>query len=221
MVPLPPAPVEDRSVTPVRVFIAGTDTDVGKTVAAAALTLGLDGVYWKPIQCGTDPETDRASVRRWTELPEDRFLEEVYTFQAPLSPHAAAALEGVDISLDRIVATPLPERRPLVIEGAGGLLVPLGGGAFVADLIAALKVPTIVVARTKLGTLNHTLLTISEIRRRGIPLLGVLLNGEENRGNHSAIEEIGGVRVLGRIGPLASITKSSLMESFRGIDLDG
>lgn len=207
-------------MTAVRIFVTGTDTDVGKTVASAVLTLGLDGSYWKPIQCGTEPETDREAVRRWTALAADRFLEEVYTFQSPLSPHAAAELEGVEISLDRICSAPLPGDRPLIIEGAGGLLVPLGGGRFIADLIQRLRVPTLVVARTRMGTLNHTLLTLSEIRRREIPLLGVLLNGEENEGNRRAIEEFGGVRVLGRIPVLPELSGPHLQEAFRAITLD-
>jgi dethiobiotin synthetase len=207
-------------VTLRRIFVTGTDTDVGKTVASAVLTLGLDGYYWKPIQCGTDPETDRESVRRWTGLPPERFLEESYSLQAPLSPHAAAAMEGVEISLDRILSNPLPRDRPLVIEGAGGLLVPIHRGALVADLIEGLEVPTLLVARTSLGTLNHTLLSISEIRRRGIPLLGVLLNGEENVSNHAAIEEYGRVRVLGRIPHLATLSRETFLDAFRRVEFD-
>jgi len=209
----------NSSVTPRRIFVTGTDTDVGKTVVAAALTLGLDGYYWKPVQCGTEPETDREAVQRWTELPPDRFLPESYLLRAPMSPHAAAALEGTEISLEPVLATPLPGDRPLIVEGAGGLLVPLNRDALIADLIENLGMTTVLVARTTLGTLNHTLLSISEMRRRSIPLLGVILNGEENVSNQEAIERYGGVSVLGRIPHLPSLSRGSLIEAYRGIDL--
>jgi dethiobiotin synthetase len=207
-------------VTPRRIFVTGTDTDVGKTVIAAALTLGLDGCYWKPVQCGTEPETDREAVQRWTELPPDRCMAEAYLLRAPLSPHAAATLEGTEISLERILATPLPADRPLIVEGAGGLLVPLNRNALVADLISGLEMTAVLVARTTLGTLNHTLLTISELRRRGIPLLGVILNGEENVSNRAAIKEYGGVKVLGRIPHLPSLSRASLLEALRGVEFN-
>jgi len=203
-----------------RIFVTGTDTDVGKTVVSAAITLGVDGYYWKAVQCGTVPETDQEAVKRWTGLPEDRFLPESYLLRAPMSPHAAAALEGVEISLARIVATPLPEDRPVIIEGAGGLLVPINGRALVADLIHSLQVPVLLVARTSLGTLNHTLLSISELRRREIPLLGVVLNGEEHESNRAAIEDYGGVRVLGRIPHLPTLSRDNLLAAFSRLELD-
>ncbi len=129
-----------------RLFVTGTDTGVGKTVVSAALTLGIDGYYWKPIQSGTMPGTmpettigtDTAQVRACTGLPEGRFLREAYSLTEPMSPHAAAERDGVEIELARVLATPLPSDRPLVIEGAGGLLVPINGEAFVIDLIEGL-----------------------------------------------------------------------------------
>jgi dethiobiotin synthetase len=199
------------------VFVTGTDTEVGKTVVAAALTLGLDAYYWKPIQAGLAPPTDTESVRRWTGLPEERFLTETYRLREPMSPHAAAELEGVEIELGRLLATELPTDRPVVIEGAGGLMVPLNRSTLMIDLAEALAVPVVLVARTSLGTLNHTLLSISELRRRSIPLLGVVLNGEEHESNRKAIEEYGAIRVLGRVPPLDAIDATSLRRAFAGL----
>ena len=200
-------------------FVTGTDTDVGKTVVAALLTLGLDACYWKPIQAGLEPFTDTDAVRRWTGLPGPQFLPEAYRLRAPMSPHAAAELEGVEIDVARIVNTELPSDRPVVLEGAGGLMVPLNEGALMVDLIGELRVPVILVARTALGTLNHTLLSVSELRRRSIPLVGVVLNGEEHESNRRAIEEYGDVRVLGRVPPLGVVDAASLRSAFEGLEL--
>lgn len=201
------------------VFVTGTDTDVGKTVVAAVLTLGLGAYYWKPIQAGLAPTTDTSSVRAWTGLPEERFLPEVYRLQEPMSPHAAAKIDGVEIDLAHILRTHLPTDRPSVVEGAGGLMVPLNATALVVDLVERFAMPVVLVARTGLGTLNHTLLSVAELRRRSIPLLGVVLNGAEHESNRSAIEEYGAVRVLGRVPPLEVIDAGSLQRVFAGLDL--
>lgn len=201
------------------VFVTGTDTDVGKTVVAAVLTLGLDAYYWKPIQAGLTPGTDTASVRTWTELPEARFLPESYRLREPMSPHAAAELEGVTIDLDRMVGTELPSDRPVVVEGAGGLMVPVNDEALIVDLIGRLGMPVVLVARTSLGTLNHTLLSVAELRRRSIPLLGVVLNGKEHPSNRRAIERYGEVRVLGRVPRMDSIGPAALRHAFAGLKL--
>ena len=202
-----------------RVFVTGTDTDIGKTVVSAALTLGLDAYYWKPIQAGLTAATDTECVRRWTGLPRERFLPEAYRLREPMSPHAAAEIEGLEIDVDGILATSLPTDRPVVVEGAGGLMVPLTRHALMVDLIGRMSVPVILVARTTLGTLNHTLLSLSELRRRSIPVLGVVLNGEEHESNLRAIEEYGGVQVLGRVPPLATIEAASLRGAFEALSL--
>lgn len=202
-----------------RIFVTGTDTDVGKTVVAAALTLGLDACYWKPIQSGLTPSTDTADVRRWTGLPDGRFVPEAYRLREPMSPHAAAEIDGVTIDVEHIVATELPADRRLVIEGAGGLMVPLNDTDLMIDLAARLGVPVVLVARTALGTLNHTLLSISELRRRSIPLLGVVLNGEEHESNRRAIERYGEVAVLGRVPRLDVLDAHSLRLAFEGLQI--
>lgn len=201
------------------VFVTGTDTDVGKTVVAAALTLGLDAYYWKPIQAGLVPSTDTADVRTWTGLPSGRFLPESYRLREPMSPHAAAELEGIEIDAERIVRTELPIDRPVVVEGAGGLMVPVNGETLIVDLIERMGMPVVLVARTSLGTLNHTLLSLSELRRRRIPMVGVVLNGEEHGSNRRAIETYGDVRVLGRVPPLDPVGPESLRRAFGGLEL--
>jgi dethiobiotin synthetase len=200
-------------------FVTGTDTDVGKTVVAAALTVGLDAYYWKPIQAGLTPSTDTGDVRSWTGLPEERFLPETYRLNEPMSPHAAAEIDGVEIDLTHLLATELPTDRPVIVEGAGGLMVPLNGSDLMIDVIARLAMPVVLVARTGLGTLNHTLLSVSELRGRSIPLLGVVLNGEEHESNRQAIEKYGAVRVLGRVPPLDVIDPDALRRTFDGLDL--
>ncbi|MGD8281776.1 MAG: dethiobiotin synthase [Gemmatimonadota bacterium] len=201
-------------------FVTGTDTDVGKTVVSATLTLGLDAYYWKPIQAGLTPSTDTADVRKWTGLPAERFLPETYRLREPMSPHAAAEIEGIEIDVDRILATELPTDRPVVVEGAGGLMVPMNRDTLMVDLISELGLPVVLVARTSLGTLNHTLLSVSELRRRSIPLLGVVLNGEEHESNRKAIEAYGEVRVLGRVPPLEALGPESLRRAFDGLELE-
>jgi dethiobiotin synthetase len=202
-----------------KLFVTGTDTGVGKTVVSAALTLGLDGYYWKPVQAGTEPMTDTAQVRAWTGLPPDRFIPESYVLREPMSPHAAAQLEGTRIDPERILGARLPSDRPVVIEGAGGVLVPLTETAFVVDLMAGLEARVVLVARSGLGTINHTLLSLAELVRRSVPVLGVVMNGPLHESNRVAIETYGRVRVLGSVPRCEVIDEASLRMIFRELRL--
>jgi dethiobiotin synthetase len=195
-----------------RIVITGTDTDVGKTVFAAALTGALDGIYWKPVQAGLDGDTDRDTVARLAGLPSDRILSEAYRFATPCSPHRAAAIEGVAIDPARL--TPPDTARPLVIEGAGGALVPLSPTLLFADLFAAWDAPVVIVARTSLGTINHSLLTIEALRARRLRLLGVAFIGDANEDSESTICTIGRARRLGRLRRLDPLTPASLAAAF-------
>ncbi|HXF55074.1 MAG TPA: dethiobiotin synthase [Hyphomicrobiaceae bacterium] len=203
--------------------ITGTDTDVGKTVFAAALVGALDGCYWKPVQCGLEPETDSAVVRRLSGLPADRVLPEAYRLALPASPHLAAERESIVIDPDRLV---LPQTgRPLIVEGAGGLMVPLTRNMLMIDLFARWRVPIILCARTKLGTINHSLLSIEALRRRDIPLHGIAFIGDEATGPEETIATIGAVRRLGRLPFLAPLDPARLAatfgEHFRALDFLG
>lgn len=204
---------------PRSVFVAGTDTGVGKTVVSAALVLGLDGYYWKPIQSGNDEPTDTDRVRAWTRLAEDRFLPEGYVLEAPMSPHASAALDGVTIDADRLAKTPLPSDRPMVVEGAGGLLVPLNDDVLLVDLIGDLGLPVVLVTRSGLGTLNHTLLSLGELDRRGIPVVGVAMVGTRHESNRRALEHYGGTPVIAEVPMLRTIDASTLAKTFSDITL--
>lgn len=186
------------------VFVTGTDTGVGKTVVAACLARAWRAGYWKPVQTGTaTADDDTATVVALAGLSSDHISAPAYALRAPLSPHAAAELEGVRITMDAIT---LPQTaHPLVVEGAGGLFVPLNDRDFMIDLMARLALPILLVARSTLGTINHTMLSLAALRSRGLPVAGVVLNGPPNAGNRVAIERFGQARVLAelpRVDPL-------------------
>lgn len=200
--------------SPLKAFITGTDTDVGKTVAAAVMAAGLSAFYWKPIQSGLAEPTDTERVRQWTGLPAAHFLPETWRLKEPLSPHASAALEGKRIRLSDFS---LPETAPeasLIVEGAGGLLVPINDQHYMLDLIEGLGLPVVLVVRSALGTINHTLLSLMALRGRGIPILGVVMNGPPNPGNREAIETYGRIPVIAEIPPLASLAPESIRQAF-------
>ncbi len=198
-------------------FVTGTDTDVGKTIVSAWLVARLDACYWKPVQAGNHPETDSAIVRRLTGVSLDRILPEAYVLPEPIAPHEAARRAGVVIDMQKLV--PPPCDRPLVVEGAGGLMVPLNDTALVIDLATELHLPIILVARSTLGTINHTLLSLEAIRRRGLTLAGVVVNGPETPHNRAAIERYGQVEVIAEIPWLDQLTPSALMAIEPELDL--
>jgi dethiobiotin synthase len=198
-------------------FVTGTDTDVGKTVVAAWLVARLGASYWKPVQAGIDPETDSDTVRRLAGVGPDRILPEAYVLPDPLAPHEAARRAGLAIDMAKLV--PPASDRPLVVEGAGGLMVPLGEQSYVIDLARDLDLPLILVARSTLGTINHTLLSLEAIRRRGLPLAGVIINGPETPHNRAAIERYGRVQIIAEIPRLDPLTTASLLAIEPEIDL--
>ncbi len=193
-------------------IVSGTDTGVGKTVFAAALAGAMGAHYWKPVQAGLDQETDSETVARLSGLPRNRILREAYEFSAPLSPHRAAELDGMAISR---AAFELPSVSPLVIEGAGGLMVPLRRDWLAIDLFADWQLPVILCARTGLGTINHSLLSIEALRLRDIPLLGIAFIGEANADSETTICTMGGVRRLGRLPRLPVLNAETLAAAFR------
>lgn len=195
-----------------RLIVTGTDTDVGKTVFAAALTEALDGCYWKPIQAGLDGGGDRDTVGALTNLPADRILPEAYRLTTPCSPHRAAEIDGVSIEPARLGVPPCS--GPLVIEGAGGALTPVTRSLLFADLFAAWEAPAVIVARTCLGAINHALLTIEALRARRLPILGVAFIGDANPDTEAVIAEIAGVARLGRLPHLRPLGRASLRAAF-------
>jgi dethiobiotin synthetase len=195
-----------------RFIISGTDTGIGKTAVSAMLTRALDALYWKPIQSGTEDGTDTQTVRSLTGLPADRFLPEKYILSQPLSPHRAAELDHTEIDAEDF---PLPRaNRTLIIEGAGGLLVPVTRQKLQIDLFATWKAPVILCARTGLGTINHTLLSVEALRSRDIPLHGLVFVGPDNADNMRTIADFAKARILGHMPHLNSINRAALQQVF-------
>lgn len=194
-------------------FITGTDTGIGKTIVSAILTKGLGATYWKPVQSGLQEETDTEVVKRLTDLPSSCFKPESYKLNEPLSPHASARIDGVHIDMDNF-RIPGYETDHLIVEGAGGVLAPLNDESLIIDLMVRLKLPALVVARSELGTLNHTLLTLEALEKRNIPVLGVVMNGPQNESNRKAIEYYGKTSVLAEIESLDELSPAVLQDEF-------
>ena len=200
---------------PDRFFITGTDTGVGKTTVSTLLCAALDAIYWKPIQTGTRAGSDRATVIRLASLPRNRTLPEVYRFAPPVSPHLAAERAGVRIDLRKIRLPQIPPRENLIVEGAGGALVPINSTQLMTDLMSHLGLSVLLVARTTLGTINHTLLSIAALRAARLDLRGVILSGKPNRESRRAIEHYGKIEVLGAVPPLKKMNRAIFCEIFR------
>ena len=196
-----------------RIVVTATDTDVGKTIFSAALAGALNGTYWKPVQAGLADGTDSETVLALSGLPRDRVLPEAYRLNTPASPHLAAAIDNVVIDTAQL-APPKSDRR-MIIEGAGGALVPLGGGLLFADMFARWGLDTVIVARTTLGTINHSLMTIEALRARKVPLLGIAFVGDANEDSEQTIAAIGHVKRLGRLPHLVPLNGDSLAAAFR------
>ncbi|RUU14500.1 ATP-dependent dethiobiotin synthetase BioD [Mesorhizobium sp. USDA-HM6] len=192
-------------------IITGTDTGIGKTVFSAGLAGLLGGFYWKPVQSGLDEETDSEVVARLSGLPAGRVLPEIYRLRAPLSPHRSAEIDDVAIEAAKLSLPHLP--GPLIIEGAGGLMVPLNRQTKFIDVFREWQLPVILCARTALGTINHTLLSIEALRARSIPLLGIVFIGKEMADNQRTITEFSGVPQLGRLPFLDPLTDETLKDA--------
>jgi dethiobiotin synthase len=195
-------------------FITGTDTGVGKTIVSALLCAGLNGIYWKPVQTGTREGTDTETVMRLAQLPRHRTLPEIYRFRPPVSPHLAARWAGVQIEL-RKIKMPAPVEGNLIAEGAGGALVPLNRTQLMTDLMRHLNLPVLLVARTSLGTINHTLLSLAALRASHLDVRGVIMVGKPNRDNNAAIEQYGKTRVVGTVPLLKKINRATLRAIFQ------
>jgi dethiobiotin synthetase len=191
-----------------KLVVTGTDTGVGKTVFSAGLAGLLDGFYWKPVQSGLDEETDSEVVAHLSGLPAGRILPEVYRLKMPLSPHRSAEIDGVAIEAAKLSLPDLP--GPLIIEGAGGLMVPLNRQTRFIDIFQEWQLPVILCARTALGTINHTLLSVEALRARSIPVLGIVFIGDRMVDTQRTIAEMGQVRVLGRLPLLQSLAPTVL-----------
>jgi dethiobiotin synthetase len=196
-----------------RLVVTGTDTGIGKTVFSAALTDALGACYWKPIQSGLDAETDSETVSRLGQIPPRRILPEKWRLNTPASPHLAAEIDKITLHPDEL--SPPETTLPLIIEGVGGLLVPLTRRQLLADVFARWQLPVILCARTGLGTINHTLLSLEAMRRRLIPVLGIAFIGDAHPDTEHIVVEMGRTRRLGRLPRLDPLTPDALRQSFR------
>ncbi|MHA6719387.1 dethiobiotin synthase [Sphingomonas sp. RS6] len=193
-------------------IVTGTDTGIGKTVFAAALAGALGARYWKPIQSGLDDGSDSERIAALSGLPAAHILPEAYRLVTPCSPHLAAEIDGVTID-PACLALPAVD-APLVVEGAGGALVPVTRGILYADVFARWGKPVVLVARTALGTINHSLLSIEALRSRGVPIHGIAFVGDAVEDSEATIAAIGKVKRLGRLPLLPELTRDALAQAF-------
>lgn len=208
-------------------FVTGTDTGVGKTVVSAALLHRFRAVprlrYWKPVQTGIEIDDDTAEVLRLSATPADRVLTDGVRLPRPLSPHLSARLAGSPISVAGLldVASRQSGEDRWIVEGAGGVLVPLNEGELMIDLMTVLGLPVVVVARSGLGTINHTLLTVEALRARALFVAGVVMVGPANPDNRIAIETHGRVTVVGELSTLDPLTPASLQAAAESLARGG
>ncbi len=196
-------------------IITGTDTGVGKTVFSAGLTAALGATYWKPVQSGLEDATDTDIVH---DLSGAEVLPEAYRLNMPASPHLSAEDMGVEIDLAQLA---LPQvDGPLVVEGAGGVMVPLNRQVFYLELFAQWKAPVVLVARTSLGTINHTALSLMALRNAGCDVIGVAFVGDPEPEVEQTIAQMCKTRHLGRLPYLSDLTRENLSDAFQTIDLD-
>jgi dethiobiotin synthetase len=191
-------------------FVSGIGTDVGKTIASAILVQALKADYWKPIQSGDLANSDSKKVKDLISHSDCNFFKETYQLRQPLSPHASAPLDGIEIDLQKFQ---LPESDNLIIEGAGGLLVPLNEKDTILDLIIKLDIEVILVSQHYLGSINHSLLTIDCLQKNNVKIKGIIFNGKENKATESIILSKTKVPFLGRINPLEKVTQESIKQA--------
>lgn len=199
------------------IFVTGTDTNVGKTIVSAAFTIALRGGgknvrYWKPVQTGIEADDDTRTVRQLAGCADREILDDGFRLEKPLSPHLSAKLAGMKITIEKIFEFLPAETNDdfWIVEGAGGVFVPLNDDDLMIDLMKRLDLPVVVAARSSLGTINHTVLTVEALRNRGLKILGVVMNGEPNTENREAIEHFGRVRVLAEMPTFKELTAESL-----------
>lgn len=191
-----------------RIMVCGIGTDVGKTVVSAILTKVFEGDYWKPVQSGDDTALDTTTIKSLLDAGKHCVHPAAYSLKAPLSPHHAASLEGIEIDVNAI--KPPLTSRPLIIEGVGGIRVPLTEEITTLDLFKKWQCGWIIVSKHYLGSINHTLLTVDALKREGVNILGLVFNGDINPYSESAIANIAKAPVLARLYPEEKITKNTI-----------
>jgi len=193
-----------------KIFVTAIGTDVGKTIVSSVLVEALKADYWKPIQAGLIPETDTQVVKRLISNSQSKIHPEAFVLKNAMSPHAAAALENVELTIDKIK---IPEtNNTIIIEGAGGLMVPLNEKEMVVDLIKKLDADVVLVIQNYLGSINHTLLSIELLKQKGVKVLGIIINGEKNSASEELILNYSGFKLLGRLNKETSFDKDVVLK---------
>ena len=189
------------------IAIAGIHTGIGKTIASAVIAEAIGADYWKPVQAGIE-ERDNLLLKQLLTNGMERVHDEAILLTEPMSPHAAAVIDQVEIDYTKF---PWPNTdKTLIVETAGGLLSPMSGTTTMADFIQHYRLPTILIAQNYLGSINHTLLTIEVIRKRGINLLGLVMNGRSNESSESFIEQYAGLPIIARIPHFETLNNENI-----------
>lgn len=198
-------------------FITGIGTGIGKTITSAVITEKLKADYWKPIQSGDLDQSDSLSIQNLISNPKTKIHPELYRLNQPLSPHLSAKLDGIEISLNKFE---LPQtNNNLIVEGAGGLMVPLNNQALILDLIKHLNIPVIVVSQNYLGSINHTLLTINTLKQHQINIKGIIFNGDANSESEDYILKYSSVEYLGSIPTFKQLNKENIVKAGKNLNL--
>jgi len=194
---------------PNSIAIAGIHTGIGKTIAAAVIAEAIGADYWKPVQAGTE-ERDSVIVKNLITNGEKRVHDEAVVLTSPMSPHAAAAIDGIEINFTKF-QWPSTEKI-LLVETAGGILSPMSDNTTMADFIQHYQMPAILIAQNYLGSINHTLLSIEVLKSRGIRLLGIVMNGIENKSSETFIEHYAQTQIIARIPHFEQLDNSSVIK---------
>ena len=198
-------------------IICGTDTDIGKTLISSFFVRGLNSFYWKPIQSGIESQTDSQTVKTLAQVSKDKIIKEAYVFTKPLSPHWAAEIDHETINFDMLR---LPKvNGPLIVETAGGLMVPLTRNFLQIDQIKQWNLPVILVCKSSLGTLNHTLLSIEALKRRNIEILGLVVNGEKHLDNPKTLVEFSGIPLITEFPHIKKMDSNNLDILWKELDI--
>ena len=199
-------------------IICGTDTDVGKTLISSFFVRGLKSFYWKPIQSGIETETDSQSILRLSGIKKEKILKEAYIFEKPVSPHWAAEIDRKKIDINLLNVPTID--GSIVIETAGGLMVPITRNFLQIDQIRKWNLPVIIVCRSSLGTLNHTLLTIEALKKRNIKILGLIINGEKHLDNPKTLREFSKLPIIAEFPRLNNIDKNNLDRLWQELNIE-
>lgn len=201
-------------------FVTGTDTDVGKSFVSACLSKALNALYWKPMQTGLNCDPgDTKSVQQLVSLSDNQIIPPLIELQEPLSPEEAAKRENITLDIEQLNLSLSCQDRPYIVEGAGGACVPIADSQFMIQLMQKINLPVIIVARTELGTLNHTLLTLEVLRKYRVPIAGVILNGNPNPANKEAIERHGKVNIIAEVPRMKILSSEFILQLSQRIAL--